>query len=353
MNSKESEIVVASQTTAQADSYKLRISFSGLCALVPRGDSFQTPKRMDVILVADDDNDQYSDVHRPVVGIYVKNLLGGDANGKLKDTMAFLELDREDVEFFLVERSSKTAYKIESDIKYLDGRKAGDKPFRDLAIPTLPERELDFKAQQLDFSWLPRMKMVLSSASYIDPGHVTRQAPENVVKARVLVSGGDFGSHSLGSHKGGFVVTQFTPAIVSGSPVRQAIAHWAGSETVVSSKYDVLIRISKMGSPQNKREVVLRPKDNESLVIQISNLCCGYYGSEEVEGLKGLRSLQPDDDFDRFYYLLPDDQLKKIKNTFGQLPLPIPVDYPAVQINETGGVDPIRCSGVVFEAVPL
>ncbi|HEX3525822.1 MAG TPA: hypothetical protein VH988_02040 [Thermoanaerobaculia bacterium] len=340
------------QPAGNGDSYTFRVSFSGLCAFVPRVDSAHSLKRMDVILVADDDKEAYAEIHRPVVGIYVKNLRGAADNGDLGDTMAFFELDREDVEFFRLERGKATAEaeKLVGSIGYLGNGKLGSKPLLSATITDSTQIAQDFKQQQADFCWVPRMKRILPEASRIDSRLVVDSIPANIVKARALVSSGDFGSHQLGRYNAGFVVAQFTPAIKANAPVRQAIAHWAGSDTPVDSKYDILVRISKMGKPENKREVVLRARDESTLEVRISNLCCGYYGSEDVNGLKILRNLEPDDDFQRFYDLLP-DQGAAMRQKYSRLPQPIPVDYPALPESETGGVDPVRCSGVRFKPV--
>lgn len=336
-------------TSSNGSTYTLRVSFTGLCGFIPRGNDPSIISRMDVILPeADYDLER---PHIPTVSFYLRHMCSTVASSLVDDTQAFWVLEDEDVRFSLFDIGTGEETELEGSIQLLGGRKSGDKPFLDTSIEDEAARGNDFLAQMGDFSWVPRMKLCLDAAGDADPELVDDDAPGEI-KARVYLSAGCFGTHALGVYQEKYiVVAEFAPSVSDTIFLRQALAHWAGVDIEIESRFGIVVRASKYEHPESVREMRLRAIPGEDVMkIEISNSCCGIGG-------KGYGGGRPESDTDFEYLYKICANYEDLQQKLGDIwPIPVPVRYPVFPDPDApaiGGVEPARCTGGRFEWLAL
>ena len=329
--------------------FTFRLSFSGLCAFVPRGIDPEAPVRMDVFLLKTSDFDCK---HLPLLSFDLRNLNGVDRE-QIGDAKGLWIFDDEDVELALFNRETGLEEALDAGINILQGRRFPEKPIYD---PNASDPDLDFEMQRADFSWLPEMEKILPVDAMINED-VFADNPRELVVARFRIAQGDFGSHYLGEHLGDFVVIQFVPPMDSNNPYSQAVAHWAGAELLVDQKYDIIVRSTTYRHDETKVLRLIAPEDGSDLIVNVTNLCEGYFDdaddSAEEYRVSDPKKFDVDHDFDEFYSIGIVDR-ETLKKWFPRLPVPVATKYNArPEGGSVGGVDPVRCSGVRFKQSPL
>jgi hypothetical protein len=344
--------------------YSLHIRFSGLCAYVPRGTKEKRPERIDVLLpkspppeskerkktntgrdkttnVALEDKESYQDasqIHLPILRFDLKNLPGN--NLMSGDAKGFWLLNNEDIRLFHSNEDGSDPQPIKGSIRLNRGkrRKGSEKP--DNAKPE----------QKVDISWLPEMKKALPEASDIDAQWLSTN-PSRRIAARIHLEKGLLSSWKLSRYRGDYIVAKFIPAYTERRPYAQAIAHWVTMDVLVPRGRAVLVVASKFERTE-KRRLVLKPvaRGKKEIEIRVTNLCCGY---ALTEGHYGIELPAPDDDF-KYLYRLCQGYNTDIGYKYVALPVPVPLKYRARRGSpESGGADPLRCTGVLFGISPL
>src|SRR6185369_8073438 len=349
--------------------------------------------------------ENYGERHTPLLQFYLKNIecVGSAGAGRAKGSWV---LDNEDIEIFLIDRETGKELALNRGIRIRGGRRTDEQPVLD---PNAPDPPADLKLQESDFYWLPQMRYVLPDAGEVKDDLFDDLA--EYVVARFSLEEGYMGSHSLGAFYGGYVVAQFVPPVNPEHPYAQAVAHWAGVEISVDRRFDIGIRatpfddkqsagtgehqvdeaheagegarlaavghaetgalVQAAAGDQRRQRVGAQVKtrdgqdtrtlrlslDNGDAEIEVraSNLCCGDFSYEESQA-QGVTPdplrFEVDHDFAKFYEIssISPDELGE----YSAPPVPVPVKYPAKKKDnpESGGVDPIRCSGVRFKIFP-
>jgi hypothetical protein len=323
--------------------YRLRVNFNGLCAFVPRGENEWRTERIDVLLAKApppeyEDEDEYANpakLHLAVLKFDLKNLRGD--HGLMGKADGFWRLENEDVRFLTVRPDGSDPLPLRGKVRMkLWGRIPGS---------SKPQGDPPDKDQESDITWLPEMSKVLPEAANVSKRWLSDDPTPRVV-SRVFLEKGLMVTGEVASYLSKVVVGQFVPARSTEKPYMQAVAHSVSMETRVRADRYVLVW-ARNYSTSRERTLILRPIA-DVLELQVSNFCCGYALTER--GL-GVGIPQADEDFENLYQLC--EHYDEVEEQF-ELPIPVPVEFPVEKEGDSsGGADPLRCTGVRFNVVPL
>ncbi|HYN23115.1 MAG TPA: hypothetical protein VE078_19305, partial [Thermoanaerobaculia bacterium] len=283
--------------------YQLQMRFAGLCAFVPEKAPGVDDNQVHVLLVNPNGSDAKRLLsrtlrkHSPLLRFPLKNLAGvNGAAGDLEELVGTRELDSLDVTLHLRTRGTKKDEPLAGGVQiYSDTGAQAIKP-------------LEHTVQERDFTWLPCMDEVLPGAEVDQAflGDFSEAGPRDSLKARVKLDGGTLRTDAISMHQEDFVVFQFIPSPIEGTFVRQAMAHWAALDVDVDDDIDVVIRTRPFGSESKPEELVLRPNGEKSVVVDISNLCCGHYIEDDEEEVTEVSAPEAEVDFEAYFLLCAD-----------------------------------------------
>ncbi len=302
-------------------SYTFQVIFSGLCAFVPDTDIDKTaPSHIDVLLVDTDDSrtddlkfDHYDD-HFPILKYRAEDEPGGAAPLGDRDSRGFWTLREEHLVFDVRNNVTKVV--------------SAKRPFSLGSI-----------------SSLPRMDKVFPPANELDPGALLDNP--NFVIARLVLDQGTLADFEIGKINDGDITAQFVPPPPSGVAVTQTLAIKVSLTLTLDDDEEVVFHskdFNAMASTDpDVRSVVVGPKPGGTVQVSVMNLCCGYFMEKKKDNSEKPAQ---DTDFEYFYILAKDfDQFQD----FTQLPIPVPVSYPAIPpVAGDGGGETARCNMVLF-----
>ncbi len=337
-------------------SYTFRMTFSGLCAFVPRvKDGETSPRRVDVLIVKDQEPDTAGgrwdqspdyDAHSAEIGFPVRQLQpGGDPNS---DVLGRWELENEEVRLF-VRRAGEDDQELNQGLTVMEGGRDAtqDCPPSLGAAPYGTNEARDYYRLLSDVSWIPQVEKALPGAGTISRENLL-STPSSDVAARFVLESGILGTDAIGQFLDGWVIAQFVPPPNGAPAYSQALAHRVVLEVVIDDGSSVVIKATDF-SAGTTRELVLAPVAGALLQVDVTNLCCGYYATAKGSP---TAAPEPDHDFAEVYRLSADYAALQKANLW--LPVPVPVQYVnRLPTSATGGVTPIKCSGAWFEPAGL
>ena len=320
-------------------SYQFQMRFAGLCAFVPEKDLGFEDNHVKVLLVDPGAGpkgllSRELRPHSRILRFPIANLAGvNGSGGTMKDLKGTRELDEVDLTLHLRPQGAQDG---NNDVA-LDGGVQIVSNTGGQAI-----KPLVYTVEETNFSWIPCMDEILPEA-VVNPdylGDFSQVGPEKILGARIRLDQGTLRTDAVSTHQEDFVVFQFVPTPYDGTLVRQAMAHWAALDVDIDDGFDVVIRAQPFGpnGPTAVEELVLSPIGQETVVVDVSNLCCGHYIDEDAED--GGTAPEAEVDFEAYYLLCREPQA--LKEKYGQLPIPVPVHYNG---KANGSVDTVSGGG--------